>query len=202
MIRLDKAKVHRCECGDRPVNRLSLTGSNVTRHESVRAKSIQGRPIGNIRPESDSHTDGSPGPFGFIATIEITVSDVPVTISTNIYGTSNMLPNSDIITPPTGCGLFEKFPESLFVVLLRPHRRYFPRRTSLYKGNGTEAIGITSTINRLGVAMVTEQQQHDGQSASYYAVLGIGRGASLAEVRSAYRKLAMVRSNASPVVSL
>ncbi|KAJ8485713.1 hypothetical protein OPV22_018198 [Ensete ventricosum] len=39
--------------------------------------------------------------------------------------------------------------------------------------------------------MVREQQQHDGQSASYYAVLGIGRGASLAEVRSAYRKLAM-----------
>ncbi|RRT59496.1 hypothetical protein B296_00024706, partial [Ensete ventricosum] len=48
--------------------------------------------------------------------------------------------------------------------------------------------------------MVRGQQQHDGQSASYYAVLGIGRGASLAEVRSAYRKLAMLKKKKSILV--
>ncbi|RWW64839.1 hypothetical protein BHE74_00027898 [Ensete ventricosum] len=50
--------------------------------------------------------------------------------------------------------------------------------------------------------MVREQQQHDGQSASYYAVLGIGRGASLAEVRSAYRKLAMLKKKSILVRSV
>ncbi|URD72649.1 DnaJ domain [Musa troglodytarum] len=43
----------------------------------------------------------------------------------------------------------------------------------------------------MGTEQRPQKQQHKARPASYYAVLGVGRDASVAEIRSAYRKLAM-----------